>query len=129
MTAPAVTRLPLWRTSKQMTRVPAEDLPVPTPGRVDPVEVWCSRDYLAQVYVEESGGVRVTINRVRQIGGDWADNIPWEHMQRIKKEIGLGDRWAVECFPPDRDLVNCANMRHLWVLAEKPPYGWARPAE
>ena len=32
---------------------------------------------------------------------------------------------AVECFPRDADVVNVANMRHLFVfLTENPPYFW-----
>lgn len=33
---------------------------------------------------------------------------------------------AVEIYPAERDIVNVANMRHLWVLPERLPFGWRR---
>jgi hypothetical protein len=30
----------------------------------------------------------------------------------------------VEIYPRDRDIVNIANMRHLWVMAEPLALGW-----
>ncbi len=40
----------------------------------------------------------------------------WSDMQRIKNEIVGKDRVAVEVYPPESDLVDQANMYHLWVL-------------
>jgi hypothetical protein len=53
----------------------------------------------------------------------WAEIDGWDTMQRIKNECGYGDFDAVEVYPRDADLVNVANMRHLWVL--KRPLGFA----
>jgi hypothetical protein len=30
----------------------------------------------------------------------------------------------VEVYPPDEAVVNVANIRHLWLLAEAPAYAW-----
>jgi hypothetical protein len=27
-------------------------------------------------------------------------------------------------YPPVDEIVNVANMRHLWLLDEAPPYAW-----
>lgn len=45
-----------------------------------------------------------------------ADGITWDDLQWLKAAVGFGDREAVEVFPRDCDVVNVANMRHLWVL-------------
>lgn len=41
-------------------------------------------------------------------------DIPWSEKQRIKEEFFPG-RWASEQFPPKSDLINDANMYHLYV--------------
>ncbi|KWX71587.1 hypothetical protein AMQ84_27065 [Paenibacillus riograndensis] len=47
-----------------------------------------------------------------------ADNtdIPWAEKQRIKNELLGEERTAIEVFPANSDLVDEANMYHLWVL-------------
>lgn len=42
-------------------------------------------------------------------------DIAWRLLQRIKNELAGADRWAVEWFPPEDQLVDEANERHLWV--------------
>ena len=105
-----------------LIRVPREQWPVVpwTP----PVEVWRSNRFLAQVS-QEASAVRLSIQRVT-LGSDgrWQDGITWEELQQIKREVGRGDQWAVEIYPADADLVNVANMRHLWLLPEPPSFGW-----
>lgn len=87
-------------------------------------EVWRSRDFLVQLF-NEDGHIRVTVNRTHMPNGkDWADGITWDELQQIKADIGRGDMWAVEVYPPDGDVINVANLRHLWLLDEPPPYGW-----
>lgn len=41
---------------------------------------------------------------------------PWTHLQRIKDELGYSDQHAIEIFPPKDQIVDQANMRHLWVF-------------
>lgn len=87
---------------------------------------WRNRDYLVQLY-DDAGFERLTVNRAELSANDrghWRDGITWDELQRIKAEVGFGDRWAVEVFPPDAALVNVSNMRHLWVLPEPPAFGW-----
>ena len=40
--------------------------------------------------------------------------ISWEDMQQIKNEIWGEDVVAVEMFPPEDQVVNSGNYRHLW---------------
>jgi len=47
----------------------------------------------------------------------------WGDLQAIKDEICSPDRTAVEVFPPADDLVDQANLYHLWVL----PTGFLLP--
>lgn len=107
-----------------LARIPDADWPflpaLPNPPR----EVWRSRDFLVQIFIED-GHLRLSVCRTSFNGsGDrWADGISWDDLQRLKGECGRGDRWAVELFPPDAEVVNVANLRHVWLVAE-PPYGW-----
>ena len=91
----------------------------------EPIEVWASRDWFVQVYEAEGCVERISVNRSKRSNGrEWDDGITWDELQELKALIGRGDRWAVECFPPDELVVNDANMRHLLVLDEAPAYGW-----
>lgn len=47
---------------------------------------------------------------------DGAMSRSWSHLQRIKNELVGADRLGVEVFPPAGDLVDQADMQHLWVL-------------
>jgi hypothetical protein len=40
----------------------------------------------------------------------------WHDLQRIKNELIGYDHTAVEIFPPQKEVVDQANMTHLWVL-------------
>jgi hypothetical protein len=87
-------------------------------------EVWRSRGFLVQVYSATDGVERLSICRTSVDGGD---PIAWEDLQRLKAECGRGDREAVEVYPRDCDVVNVANMRHLWVLTRGMPFTWRTP--
>ena len=89
-----------------------------------PSEVWRSRSFLVQVFAERKGAERLSICRTSIAGDRFADGITWDELQRLKRECGRGDKDAVEIFPPDRDVVNVANLRHLWVLAEPLSFAW-----
>lgn len=94
-------------------------------------EVWRSRYFLVQVFQEKEGIERlsVCISDVDAASGRWKDGLSWEQLQDIKAQVGRGDKDAVEVFPADRDVVNVANMRHLWVLSESLPFAWRAKKE
>lgn len=92
----------------------------------DVIEVWRSRDFFVQVYAESAGVERLSVVRSIITGVRFADGISWDELQRIKRECGRGDKHAVEIYPADRDVVNVASMRHLWILPEPLPFAWRR---
>lgn len=51
----------------------------------------------------------------------------WRHFQRIKNEI-LGEEYeAVELYPAQKRVVDCANQYHLWAISDTSiqfPFGW-----
>jgi len=87
------------------------------------LNVWRSRTYLVQ-HFDERDNERLSINRTEwdERQKQFREDITWDDLQRLKAEAGFGDRAAVELFPPDRAIVNVANMRHLWLL-RAPPNG------
>lgn len=92
--------------------------------------VWIGRGFLVQVYDEGQFGVtRLSVNRCTpQANGDWQEDISWEDLQSIKDEIGYADFDAVEVYPKKRDIVNVANMRHLWIMPQGLSFAWRQKA-
>ncbi len=90
------------------------------------IAVWRSRSFLMQVFKETPDTLRLSINRTTlALDGGWEAGITWDELQRLKNEAGFADFMAVEVFPAQQDVVNVANMRHLWVLLNPPKgLGW-----
>lgn len=89
------------------------------------LRVWRSGGFLVQEFAApEPAIVRLSVNRTTVTGGDWSENITWEELQSIKGQCGYANMTAVEVYPSDTTVVNVANMRHMWVLRERPPYAW-----
>lgn len=57
-------------------------------------------------------------------GQRWKGNISWDDLQRLKREAGYGDVDALEVYPRDRDVVNVANVRHLWLMPDGIDFAW-----
>lgn len=108
-----------------LQQVPPEQWPGFKPP--DLVEVWRSRNCLVQIYTEPAGYQRMSICRSVHNGDRWVDQVTWDELMRLKRECGRGDRDAVEVFPADRDIVNVANMRHLFFPPEDLPFKWKKP--
>lgn len=94
-----------------------------------PAHVWCSKHYLVQMFDEQPfQGIetrRLSVNRVTlKADGHWEENLTWDELQSIKHEIGFGEWYGLEIYPPDRHVVNVANLRHLWLLARPLALGW-----
>jgi hypothetical protein len=109
-----------------LQEVPRSQWPSQWPDTKAPqLSVWRSRTFLVQVFSAPAPAIaRLSINRTSLDGTRWAEGIEWEELQRLKGECGYGAHDAVEVYPPDRDVVNVANMRHLWVLAEPLAFAW-----
>lgn len=111
-------RLPL-----SLQEVPSTQWPERRPAGL--VRVWRSRSFMVQEYAEVAGAVRLSVNRASiGKGGHWEEDITWDELQRLKAECGYASRWAVEVYPDEAAVVNVANMRHLWLLSEAPPFAW-----
>jgi hypothetical protein len=107
--------------------VPAEipSRPASMKGEM-PVEVWRSSRFLLQVYPVSPVIERLSVNRaVVARDGNWGADISWEELQALKQQCGRGHLDAVEIYPAQDDVVNVANMRHLWVFKTgKLPFAW-----
>lgn len=113
--------------SARLVEVPEAQWPASLPGASRPVRVLRSRDFLVQIYREEGLVVRLSVCRTQlRRDGRWVDEITWDQLQALKHQAGFGGWDAVEVYPRDSDVVNVANMRHLWVLPERIPFAWRR---
>jgi hypothetical protein len=111
------------RFGPKLVEIPREHWPREGPQ----LAIWRSRDFLVQVFPEPDGVIRLSVNRTAlNREGGWADGISWDELQSLKQQCGYGDRWAVEVYPSDGDIVCVSNMRHLWLLPGAPPYAWIR---
>lgn len=54
------------------------------------------------------------------------DGIHWDDIQRLKAEAGFATAWAVECYPAAGQVVDVANMRHIFIMPEAPDWAWKR---
>lgn len=109
-----------------LTRVPECDWPLSVGSlRIRPYEVWVSRKFCVQFFAEDDDIIRLSVNRTEMRSDSrWADGLTWDDLQSIKRQVGLGHRFAVEIYPEDRNIINVANMRHLWVLPQRLSLGW-----
>lgn len=108
----------------QLVEMPRETWPPRLPPGIE--RVWRSRDFLVQQYAERAGAIRLSICRTdfNPVAGRWVDGITWDELQRLKREAGYGNRWAVEIYPDDAQVVNVGNLRHLWLIPEPPAFAW-----
>lgn len=93
------------------------------------IEAWRSRDFLVQVYDKgESNVLRMTVSRTESdVRGNWKSSITWDELQRCKREIGRGHLEGFEVFPAEGEVVNVANMRHVWIFKSGAlPFGFNR---
>ncbi len=72
--------------------------------------------YTVQQFERSSEWGLITLLMVRRNDQEPVRN--WTHMQRIKNELMGRERVAVEVYPAESDLVDDANMYHLWVMPE-----------
>ena len=111
---------------ERLTEVPENEWPRRRP---EVQGVWRSRHFLVVQWPSPPlNGIevrRLSVNRVTaRADGHWDQDISWEDLMRCKRETGHGDWYATEIYPRDRDIVNVANMRHLWLLTEPLALGW-----
>ena len=110
---------------ESLSDVPREQWP---DHRDSMIGVWRSRTFLVQAFQESDQIIRLSVCRTDwdTTSNSWKENIGWDELQRIKGEAGYQDSCAVEVYPAAGDVVNLANMRHLWILPYSPDYVWTK---
>lgn len=112
------------RQPKVLRDIPRQEWPACSTNQL---RVLRSRDFLVQEFPATSPAVvRLSVSRTTLKDGEWVDGITWEELQRIKRECGYGDADAIEIYPGDLDVVNVANMRHLWIMAAPVECAWRK---
>lgn len=106
---------------------------LPTDGRApkDLIRAMRNRHFMVQVYQPGSKALdmvcRLSVIRCQlDDRGGWLGGITWDQLQAVKAGVGYGDYDAIELYPRDEDVVNVANIRHLWILREPLPWAWGR---
>lgn len=100
-----------------------EVTPPVAPGA--PVKVYKNDEFLVQIFKFEGEPTRLTVNKIKRKNDKWVDGITWDQLMHVKRMVGYADHCAVEIYPPDQDIVNVANMRHLWVV-DMPDFAWKK---
>lgn len=88
------------------------------------IEVWRSRSFLVQLYAEPNDYLRMSVCRTVHNGDTWVDHVTWDELMALKRECGRGDLDALEVYPADPDIVNVANMRHLFFPPTPLSFKW-----
>lgn len=115
------------RFTEEFTRIPPYQWPEGPPTIAKRMAVLRNKNFLVQIFQEEPG-YRISVNRTAlNKQGEFDDGITWDELFTIKNAVGYGDMDAVELYPRERDIVNVANMRHLWVFNKQLPFGWRKP--
>ena len=78
---------------------------------------WLARNWLYLVMVRP---IATAWGPVQHLAIRTASNLepPWRDKQRIKNELFGEDAVAVEVMPPAAEIVDEADMYHMWVLPE-----------
>lgn len=102
------------------------EIPRKLQNREAPNNVYRNKYFLVQEYIYPlEGHIRLSICRTRlNKDGHWEDQISWDELFEIKNAVGYADFDAIEIYPRESDLVNVANLRHLWITKEPVALAW-----
>lgn len=95
------------------------DMPAGLPGAS--LGGWCAEVRVVfknDLYVVLVRPIDTEWGKVRHLAIRSASSLepPWRDMQRIKDELFHPEATAIEVQPPASELVDAADMYHLWVL-------------
>ncbi len=98
----------------------------PLPAGLPSSSGWCRevrRVYANDLYVVLVRPAQTAWGEVHHLAIRTASNLepPWRDKQRIKTELFGPERTAVEVMPPAAELVDEADMYHVWVLPLSAP--------
>jgi hypothetical protein len=87
------------------------------------IDGWCSEireAWANDLYAVLVRPVETRWGKVWHLAIRTASNLepPWRDKQRIKNEIFGQDISAVEIMPPSNEVIDQADMYHIWVLPE-----------
>ena len=103
---------------EQLTRVAEDDPNMPYTSHAQDLDcVWRNKKYTVMVW-NVPAGKKLTISRNTWDSHTrrYHDGITWDEIMEIKRACGFGEQNAIEFFPPDSEVVNIANVRHIWIL-------------
>lgn len=89
-----------------------------------PTEIWRSNRFLAQITARTPTTSIAILRTELKSDGNWEDGITWDELMAVKRQIGFGDRDALEVYPRDSDVVFVANIRWLWIPEHPPEFIW-----
>lgn len=105
-----------WRKNKLPNGIPGSIGGWPSEIR----EGWGNNLYavLIRPFVDENGDevIHLAIRTLSSL------EPPWRDLQRIKNEICGPEGTAVQVMPPESELVDEADMYHMWVLPRRLPF-------
>lgn len=76
-------------------------------------EAWTDGEYAVMARPVQTDWGEITHACIRNAD---STDIPWADKQRIKNELFGSERTAVEVFPAESQLVDKANMYHIWIM-------------
>lgn len=85
-------------------------------------EGWISKYFVVEVHKAKNSGDEVLcIYRTakdattsRNVG-----DITWDELMEVKRQVGRGQVFSIEVFPPDSEIIDTENVRHLFLITEK----------
>jgi hypothetical protein len=54
------------------------------------------------------------------VGSLTGDRPTWHEMQRIKTDLAGPNATGMEVYPPEREIVDQADMFHIWIVSDLP---------
>lgn len=101
--------------------VPENDLNIPYSSHPQGIDkIYRSKKYTVSVWNVPAGKkLSISRNEWDSHTGRYKDQITWDEIMEIKRQVGFGEQNAVEFYPPDSEVINIANVRHIWLLPDE----------
>jgi hypothetical protein len=113
-----------WQLFKAMQRHDVSNI---DPDKVyDEVrELWSNGYFICTVYRDiVNGFLRLTVETADR------SDLTWDQLMWVKRQLGRGNRWCVEMYPDDREVVAVGRaLRHLWIVDGPPESAWTDERE